>query len=166
MKTILTNILLVVSFSICLEGIQAQTTDQKLDQVELLKQFVGTWKTELGKDTIAVTEFKAYGSGIDGYVEILAQGETLMEVRQLYGYDKKTDKIISAEMYKYQGSEMSLWACWFTSKNIFNIVSFDDLSDADNAALRIQVELKSPDSYITTHFVNNEPIRSFKAYRE
>jgi hypothetical protein len=155
-----------MSFLIYFEGIQAQTTDKRIDQVELLMQFVGTWRTELGKDTIAVTEFKAYGSGLDGYVKIITKGETLMELRQLYGYDRKTDKIISAEMYKYKGSEIGLWACWFTSKNIFSIVSYDDIADPDNAALKIQIEIKSPDSYITTHFVNNEPIRHFKAYRE
>ena len=35
-----------------MDRILAQTTETKLDQVELMKQFIGTWEAEIGDNTI------------------------------------------------------------------------------------------------------------------
>jgi len=43
-------------------GIQAQTTDNKLNQVDLMKKFVGRWKCELGKDTVIISDNIAFGA--------------------------------------------------------------------------------------------------------
>jgi hypothetical protein len=47
-----------------LNGLQAQTSQTKLDQVKLMKQFIGTWKCEMGKDTTWTIECKSYGDRI------------------------------------------------------------------------------------------------------
>jgi hypothetical protein len=47
--------------------IQAQTTQTKLNQVELLKQFIGSWKFDWGKDTTGLFEIKPFGTGLECY---------------------------------------------------------------------------------------------------
>ena len=44
-------------------GILAQTNPSTLNQVELMKQFLGNWKVELGKDTIQLTEITSFRNG-------------------------------------------------------------------------------------------------------
>ncbi len=44
MKKICLTITIAVFLLICSSGIQAQTTQTKLNQVELAKQFLGTWQ--------------------------------------------------------------------------------------------------------------------------
>jgi len=34
------------------DGIQGQTTQTQLDQIDLMKQFLGTWQWERTKDTV------------------------------------------------------------------------------------------------------------------
>ena len=67
MKPILSVTLLIVYLLLCSNGIQAQTTDSKLDQVELMKQFIGSWQTEMGKDTIFIMVGKTFGKGLEFY---------------------------------------------------------------------------------------------------
>ena len=66
-------------------GIQAQITDAKLDQMELMKQFSGNWKCEIAKDTIEYADFK--------YV---TKDKIFLEGKQLYGYDRQMDKFIAS----------------------------------------------------------------------
>jgi len=51
---------------------QSQTTQTKLNQVELMKQFVGTWQRNIGKDTIDGWEIQQYDRAIvsTGYLVI------------------------------------------------------------------------------------------------
>ena len=47
MKTIRLTTIFAVFLLFCVSGVQAQTTETKLNQVELYKQFIGTWKCAL-----------------------------------------------------------------------------------------------------------------------
>ena len=38
---------------------QAQTAQTKLNQVELMKQFIGIWQSNVGKDTVDVREWRS-----------------------------------------------------------------------------------------------------------
>ena len=42
----------------------AQTTQPELNQVDLIKQLIGNWKSEINKDTVEYMETKSYGTGI------------------------------------------------------------------------------------------------------
>jgi hypothetical protein len=43
---------------------QAQSTQAELNQIELMKQFLGTYQANTGKDTIEIWESQLYGNGI------------------------------------------------------------------------------------------------------
>jgi hypothetical protein len=51
MKKSLAALTINLFLFICSPKILAQTTQTTLNQVELMKQFVGTWQRDIGKDT-------------------------------------------------------------------------------------------------------------------
>ena len=62
-KPCLTTVICAFLLFIC-NGIQAQTTQTKLNQVELMKQWLGTWQGDIGKDTVDLWEGKLYGKAV------------------------------------------------------------------------------------------------------
>ena len=137
--------------------IQAQTTQSKLNQVELMKQFLGTWQAQMAKDTIQVDEFSAFGTGVTGTIKNITKGKVISSTRELWGYDQKNDKIIFAMLWE-SSPEISLWAYWFTSKNTCEGVSYQDISNPDKAILKYKMVIKSSDSYMLTMLQNNKPM--------
>jgi hypothetical protein len=67
MKTFCLTTMIVVFLLLCTQGIQAQTQQTKLNQAELLKQFLGTWKSEMVNDTTWAGEMKSFGNGLEAY---------------------------------------------------------------------------------------------------
>ncbi len=63
MKKFCLTISIAVFLLICTNELQAQTTQTKLNQVELMKQLEGSWTGEIGKDTIDNYNFKPVGTG-------------------------------------------------------------------------------------------------------
>jgi len=50
-----------------------------------MKQFIGNWKVELPKDTVYYVDYKAFGSGFEGYDRTLAKDKMIGEERELWG---------------------------------------------------------------------------------
>lgn len=141
----------------CMSVVQAQTIQTKLNQVELMKQFIGTWKCEVGKDTTYFWEAKSYGTGLECYSRYVTMGRVFKEGKDLYGYDKNIDKFIDAELIK--GKDIEITVTWFTSdKNTEEIL----YSNINNPALKKMVgEFKSPDIFVETFTVDNKPIKTW-----
>jgi hypothetical protein len=137
-------------------GLQAQQAVQKPDQVKLMRQLEGTWQAELGKDTIAVTVLKTFGTGLDGYARVETKGKIISERRQLFGYDKQSDQFIEAEVTR--GADMELWSCWFTKQNFMVGVPYANRLDPEKSVLRVEIDIQSPDSYTQTVFQNGKRI--------
>ena len=78
--------LIAVCFSL---GLIAQSSQQNFDQVELMKQFVGTWKTELGVDTIMLWEVIPSGKGYLNNAYWQAKGKTYSTVNGIIGFTWK-----------------------------------------------------------------------------
>jgi hypothetical protein len=89
MKTFCLTTMIALFLFFCTNGLQAQTTQTKLNQVELMKQFIGTWKGETGKDTTFTIEDKSFGDGHDVYLKTETKGKIIWEAKSLVGYDKK-----------------------------------------------------------------------------
>ena len=133
-------------------------TSKELNQVELMKQFLGNWKAEFGKDTIAYFDQKAYGVGQEVFIKGTSKGKMISEGKQLWGYDKKLDKIVNA--YELKGQDLGIVAFWFISKNKYVGVPYSDISNPQEASTKWEGEFKSPDTYVETHIVNNKPVRT------
>jgi hypothetical protein len=128
-----------------------------LNQVDLAKQILGSWKCDVAKDTTVFWEQKPFGTGQDIYFKYVTKGKTVLEGKQLCGYDKKMDKIIFAHLIK--GMDMELYAVWFISHKKFVIIPFSDISNPEKASIRWEGEFESPDMYIETTIINNKPIK-------
>ena len=148
---------IAVFLLLCTNGIQAQTTQTKLNQVELMKQFIALWKCDVAKDTTLFAEDKSYGTGQDCYFKYVTKGEIVMEERQLRGYDKKIDKYIVAAISK--GNDIELYAVWFVSKNKYEWIPLSDISNPEGASFKYEGEFKSPDTLIETTIENNKPVK-------
>ncbi len=151
----LIGMMIGLHISFIVNPVQAQTTQNKLNQVELMKQFLGTWQTEMGKDTVQVDEFTAFGSGIVGTILTITKGKVISTMKELWGYDKKNDKIIFATIWE-SSPEISIWAYWFTSKNTCEGVSYQDISYPGKAVLKYKMEIKSTDTYVLRMLQNNK----------
>ena len=143
--------------AVVIKPIQAQTTQNKLNQVELMKQFLGTWQAQMAKDTIQVDEFTAFGSGVVGTIKNITKGKVISSTKELWGYDQKKDKIIFAMLWE-SSPEIPLWAYWFTSKNTCEGVSYQDIANPERATLKYKMVIKSSDSYVLTMLQNNKAV--------
>jgi hypothetical protein len=143
---------------LCINEINAQTIQIDLNQMELLKQFTGTWENKTIKDTLYTAEFKPYGSGgLEFNLKGVTQGKVWLEIRQLWGYDKKSDKVVIGGFMKDSPNFM-LQAAWFTAKNRFEQVPYEFASNPEKAGFIVVFDLKSPDLVIRTEIVNGKSL--------
>lgn len=145
-----------------INGVRAQTTQPKLNQVELMKQFTGTWKSETN-DTTYIIEDKPYGDGHEVYMKNETKGKIIWEEKSLIGYDKKNDKLIESEINNINPN-IRLYSIWFTSTNKFVAILFEDTSNPEKTTLS-NYEFKSPDLLIETDVKNNKTIGTHTYHR-
>jgi hypothetical protein len=156
MKKIYLTTAIAVFLLFCLNGLQAQTTQAKLNQVELNNQLIGSWKSEYAKDTTGFIDFTTYGTGIDANIRYVSKGKTFMEVRIIWGYDKTLDKMVGLQQVK--GGDVNLLSGQFISKNKYVLVNHKDISNPEKASWKIEGDFKSPNLLIETTIVNNKPV--------
>lgn len=145
-------------------GIYAQNLQNKLDQVELMKQFIGLWEGQIDKNTRMIGDNKLFGTGLECDIRIIANGKNLDSVKQLSGYDKRTDKYIITELMK-SSPEIEMSATWFTSDTKGELVLLQDISGPESAEIKWKFEFTSPDSIIQTATRNNKVVKIIKLTR-
>jgi len=126
----------------------------KTHQIELMKQFIGSWKIDLGKDTTGFWECKPFGTG-GRLFEKCYERKILMEVKQLVGYDKKIDKYVNATLTE---KDIKIRALWFTSNNKYIEVSYSDIANSDIASPILEGEFKSHNEFVETVIKNGKVI--------
>ena len=143
--------------------IQAQTTQAQLNQIELMKQFLDTWKCEFGKDTIVISETKAFGNGgLETYQKWFFKDK--FEQKFIWGYDKKSDKYVCAKI-KNDNPEISLILFWFTSNNTCERIPYEYISNPELATSKAIYEFKSTDFMIATFKQKNKLDRTFTWFK-
>lgn len=146
-------------------GIQAQTTDTKLNQMELMKQYLGIWKGEVAKDTVMILNFTSYGKAVENNYKIVIKDKILYSGKEIYGYNPKYDKIILAAVTDYS-PRISLAACWFSSKDTGNLVGYQYLANPEKDNNKMQWILIPPDSAKRIVYQNNKVISVSTYFRE
>jgi hypothetical protein len=73
-------------------------SSKRLNQVELGKQFLGTWKAEIAKDTFNIWEQKLFGPGMEATIKIVTKGKIITEGKAIMGYNEKNDNLIEADL--------------------------------------------------------------------
>lgn len=100
--------------ALCLSmSLQAQSSEKDLDQVELFKQFIGTWTGEWREDTTILWEFIPNKKGYEHIIHFQAKGETY-----------QTNKGIIGFTWKYQDVNMyTLWQDGMLSRDMGKFVT-------------------------------------------
>ena len=80
--------LIAICFSL---GVNAQSSQQNLNQVELMKQFIGTWKTETGVDSIALWEVIPSDKGYLTNIYWQSKGVTYSTTKGIIGFTWKNN---------------------------------------------------------------------------
>jgi len=153
----------LLCFGIVVCAIPAQKGEAQLNQVELMKQFIGIWSTETVKDTSrVVVSISPFGSAMEGTVKFITRGKTISEGRWLWGYNEESDNYIAAEISTYS-PDIALYTYLFTSKNVAEKVALGEFSNPDPVKSRF--EFRSPDLIIQTVLKGNKLLNTFTIAR-
>ena len=159
MKTFCLTCLIAIFQLLCINRIQAQTSPTKLDQVGLMKQFLGTWRAEYSSGDIMISCFKPFGSSMVCNNKIIHADTLIFSLMSLWGLNKNADKIIIAQIdssYDY----IIIDTCWFTSKN--TLVSSKHISPDSGDTLSWRYEFKAPDLFLFSTINNTKNIVTYK----
>jgi hypothetical protein len=126
-----------------------------------MKQFSGSWKCDVAKDTTAFWETKSYGTGLENKYTYVTDGKIVNEGIQLWGYDNKIDKFYATTLPK--GMDIYIDVYGFILKDKCKIFTLYDIENPEKAPVRWEIEFKSPDMFIETYISNDKPfnIRTF-----
>ena len=95
MKKIIFSILALSVIALCCSlNLQAQSSETDLDQVELMKQFIGPWKAELREDTTLLWWFRpsSFGEGYNSIAHWEAKGKTYRTTQGIIGFSGSPKK--------------------------------------------------------------------------
>ena len=154
MRTVCLSTMIALFLLFGTNGAQAQTLGTKLDQVQLMKKFIGTWTAESLDSSIMILDYTPFGDAIVGNAKVISQDAVFDMKKYFLGYDEKNDKIIVAEIYYYTPI-IDITACWFISEDIMNSVPYQDIANPGNATMKWKFEFKSPDRFVITSLQNN-----------
>jgi hypothetical protein len=162
MKTFCKTAMIVVCLLLFINDTEAQATQAKLNQIQLLKQFLGTWKTEYSNGNIMISDFTPFGSSMVCNNKIIHADTLIDSSKSLWGLDKNTDKIIFAQVdssYDY----IMIDTCWFTSNN--TLVSSKHVSPDSGDTLGWRYEFKATDLLLFSTINNTRNIVTYKSTR-
>ena len=136
----------IIAFGFSLSA-TAQSSGADLDQVELMKQFAGTWETESSEDTTFTWEILPFGNGYEAVGDWKAKGETYSTLKSLFGF-AKNKKIVSM-FHQYQGGGTQIALGEFVSENKIETEFFN--YDHSVTLGKWVAVFPSPDEFIITY---------------
>ena len=155
--SVLIFIVLLFSFS---SRIEAQQTQTKLNQVELMKKFIGSWKMEVSKDTISFFEVVSLSNNrLEISSKTVCNGKIIYEGKSFQGYDKKSDTFIDIGADEDYPPAILFSSFWFSSENTCELSFNVDPSSNDKVTIKSKIEFKSPDLFIQTITQKNKVTR-------
>ena len=132
-----------------------QNSTQNLNQVELMKQFIGIWNAKAGTDTLIIWECTSFGTSIEFVIKNEVKGVESIKGKTFMGYDVKSGKLLEAVILKNSPNIM-LAPCWFTSPKTCEQIQNDDISHPETARWKWSIEFKTADLFILKETINNE----------
>jgi hypothetical protein len=93
MKTFCLTTIIAVFLLLFSNEISAQTIQSKLNQMELMKQLLGTWQSATNEGTVQILETKLFGEAVIITVTNEIKGEKSPVFMELSGFDDRDGKI-------------------------------------------------------------------------
>jgi hypothetical protein len=108
---------ILVFFLIYSGGIQAQTTQPAINQVGLMKQFIGKWQATTGKDTVEIWEGKSYGEAVILTITREVKGVKSPVYKNNIGFDKGDGNIKGCALFP--NTDIIPWVGKFSTEKNF-----------------------------------------------
>jgi len=137
----------------------AQTTQTKLNQVELAKQFLGTWKENTGKDTIGMWDGNLYGDVVEAHVYMNLNGTIHDSYLTIIAYDKRDGKLKGCNYFP--NSDFATWIGVFTTEKMFKVNGLDTFKP-DVIWWKAEFEFITPTEAIVRNF-NHSGEKTFES---
>ena len=118
MKTFCSTTMIVVFLLLCTNGIQAQNTQTKPDQLKLMQRSVGTFQHVISKDSLEVSECQQYGNAFVQNIYLVVNGNKSFSFGIVSVYSPKEDKF-KCFWFRPNGSYSTMISS-FTSENKYN----------------------------------------------
>ena len=99
----------------CPNGIQAQAAKSNLDPVKLQQQFLGTWQSNVGKDTVEVWEIQQYGKSIIHNASLVIKGKKSPSYVGNISIDSKEGNVKGFNL-NFNGDYVTWIGSWTTEK--------------------------------------------------
>lgn len=150
-KLCLTAVIFVLLLTITYV-IQGQTSQNQLDQVKLMEQFLGNWQQDVGKDTVFVWEFQKFGKAIFANTYNIIKSQKIPFLIACYGFDK--------ELNKFKGYSLSsdggygTWIASFTSQSVYHVEAVQNLNP-DIIYEKYECVFDNPNQWTMTTFNQN-----------
>ncbi|MGD0754764.1 MAG: hypothetical protein ABR927_06850 [Bacteroidales bacterium] len=152
MKKFCLTIAIAVFLLICSNGVQAQNTQTALNQVELMKQFLGSWQATVGKDTVEVWEAQLYGNAVITNVSQIIMGKKSPSYINNMCFDSKDGKL-KGFILNYDGN-YTTWIGLFSSQNNFSGDLVDNFNP-EKAWTKFSIVFVNPKEWTLTMFNTN-----------
>ena len=133
--TLLISGIIAICFSF---SATAQSSAMDLNQVELMKQFAGTWKAEIGEDTTLTWEAIPFGKGFEIIVTWNAKGEPYLTAKGVLGLTYKLKRVNFILLYP--GGGMEIASGEFVSENKLELKAYN----YDHSMILVKYELNFP----------------------
>jgi hypothetical protein len=148
-KTFFLITLMFVFLLICPTGMHAQTTKSNLDPVKLQQQFLGTWQSNIGKDTVEVMEIQQYGKSIIEYVSLVIKGKKFPSYIGNISIDSKEGNVKGFHLNA--SGDYVTWIGLWTTEKMFSIDGVQNFNP-ETVWGKVEVLFESPAKITVTYF--------------
>jgi hypothetical protein len=162
MKRISLVITITILLFVCINRINAQTLQTKLNQVELYKQFLGKWQLTVSKDTIEISEGQLYGEAVIITVSQVIKGKKFDYYKCFMGYDPKDGKIKG--FIVMPNADFITWVGMFTNEKEFSGETFYSF-DLENPWEKWEYDFVNPKECIVTINTIGVKTKEYKYYK-
>ena len=147
MKKLSSTTLIFVFFLFISNGIQGQT--KQLNQLELQKQYTGTWQANVGKDTVEIWEIRQYGKASIINVSHVIKGQKTPYYVNNLGFDSKADKFKGYSL-RPDGTFIT-WIGFYSSEKKF-LVDLVDNFNPEKVTYKFEMVYTNPKEGIWTGY--------------
>jgi hypothetical protein len=150
---------IVLILLLCTNGIQAQTTQSKLDPNEVWKPFIGAWQTNVGKDTMEVWDYKLYGKALTVNVyQVTKDKKTPISINNVF-FDSKEGKFKGFVLWNNGGH--STWISTYNAEKNSLLVDMVWNFNPETVWAKFEQVLVNPEEWTWVRF-NKDGVKQWE----
>ena len=128
-------------------NLNAQSSEKELDQAELMKQFTGTWTSEVGEDSTWTWAVIPFGEGYETNAKFQVKGETKGSWKGVMGFQEARKSVVICQMTLRGGIIRDVGKFVSDTKMVFDRYL---ARNPDRVRIKAEIEIITPDKYKVT----------------